>query len=378
MKKELSIYFDLARFVAAALVLIYHSNTRLLISEILPFGNQGHAAVIVFFVLSGYIISYVSATKERMPIEYWSSRLARFYSVAIPVVLLSPLFDLAGEAIAPHFYQDRTTHDFAWLRIVTSLTFMNEVWNISIMSFSNVPYWSLCYEMWYYIIFAIVTFTRGIPRIALVGGAAIVLGPKIIVLAPIWVLGVALHRCHPLYRLPQWQGWLLFLASWPMYALFHRYQLTELGSELLKQWVGEKWHRDMAFSKFFLTDYLLALIIAANFVGFGVISHHFSVPLLKFERAIRWLSSYTFSLYIFHQPLLLFYAAAINGDPTGRLFYAEVLTATVLTAMVIGTITEQKRSYLRDLIRWQLASLMGTHWWRHAISAPLAFNRERT
>jgi peptidoglycan/LPS O-acetylase OafA/YrhL len=378
MKKEFSIYLDLVRFLAALLVVIYHSNMRSISVEKLPFSNHGHAAVIVFFVLSGYVISYISATKERTPIEYWSSRLSRFYSLAIPVVLLCPLLDLAGETLAPQFYGNATTHNLAWLRIFTSLTFMNEVWNISIMSFSNVPYWSLCYEMWYYILFAIVMFTHGRPRVLLVGASVLLLGPKIIVLAPIWMLGVVLHRYQPLYRIPQWQGWVLFLASWPLYALFQHYQLTELGSDLLKQWIGEKWHREMTFSKFFLTDYLLALIIAANFVGYRVIAHRFSRPLISCEKVIRWLSGYTFSLYIFHQPLLLFFAAVFNGDPNGKLFYAEVIGATLLSIVVIGTFTEQKRHHLRSLIRRLLVWLMETKWWRQGVTAPLAYGRERT
>jgi peptidoglycan/LPS O-acetylase OafA/YrhL len=288
MKKEFSIYLDLVRFVAAILVVIYHSNMRLLISEKLPFSNHGHAAVIVFFVLSGYVISYITATKETTPVEYWSSRLSRFYSLAVPVVLLCPFLDLVGEALAPQFYVDKTTHDLAWLRVLASLAFMNEVWGISIMSFSNVPYWSLCYEMWYYILFAIFTFIANRARIILAGGAMLLLGPKILLLAPIWLVGVALHRYRALYRLPQWQGWLMFLASWPLYALFQHYQLTEYGSELLKHIVGEKWHRNLAFSKFFITDYLLALIVAANFVGFRLVAHHFSRPLCLAEMPIRW------------------------------------------------------------------------------------------
>jgi peptidoglycan/LPS O-acetylase OafA/YrhL len=252
---------------------------------------------------------------------------------------------------------------------------MNEVWGISIMSFSNVPYWSLCYEMWYYILFAIFTFIANRARIILAGGAMLLLGPKILLLAPIWLVGVALHRYQALYRLPQWQGWLMFLASWPLYALFQHYQLTEYGSELLKHIVGEKWHRNLAFSKFFITDYLLALIVAANFVGFRLVAHHFSRPLCLAEMPIRWASGFTFSLYIFHQPLLQFFAAVFNGDPDGRIFYLQVMTATFVSIILIGTYTEQRRHHLRRLIRAGLTSLLNSRWWRHEISAVLSFKR---
>jgi peptidoglycan/LPS O-acetylase OafA/YrhL len=369
MKKEFSIYLDLWRFVAALLVVVYHSNVRLIITEKLPFSSHGHAAVIVFFVLSGYVISYMTATREAAPVDYWASRLSRFYSLTIPAVLLCPLLDTWGEALAPQFYVEKTTHDLAWLRILTSLTYLNEIWTVSIMSFSNVPYWSLCYEMWYYVLFAIAVFMRGKARLWLGGTVAAMLGPKILLLAPIWLLGVALHRHPALARIPQWLGWTLFLASWPMYGLFYYCGMTEYGSQLLLNLIGEKWHHQMAFSKFFITDYLLALIIAANFVGFRTVADKFTALLLPCEKIVRWLSGYTFSLYILHQPLLQFYAAVFDGDPHTSLFYSEVMLATLLSIVVIGHFTEHKRHHLRRLIRRMLVAVMETRWRRQSASA---------
>lgn len=378
MKKEFSIYLDLVRFIASAMVVIYHSNIRAVITEKLPFSNHGHAAVIVFFVLSGYVISYITATRESAPVDYWSSRLSRFYSLAIPAVLLCPLLDLAGEALAPKFYIDTTTHTLAGVRVVSSLLYLNEIWSVSIMSFSNVPYWSLCYEMWYYVLFAIVAFTRGKARLLMTGATVLFLGPKIIVLAPIWILGVVLHRSQSLLRLREWQCWGLFLLSWPLYMLFQQYQLTEQGSQLLLKWIGQKWHHEAAFSKFFITDYLLALVIAANFVGFRGISHRFATPLLFAERPIRWISGFTFSLYILHQPLIQFYAAVFNGDPNGKIFYLEVIAATLGTIGFLGSVTEQKRHHLRKWIRARLVKLTETSWWQQGVTAALGGGRAGT
>ena len=44
------------------------------------------------------------------------------------------------------------------MRGAASLLLLNEVWFVSITSFSNVPYWSICYEMWYYVAFGLVMF----------------------------------------------------------------------------------------------------------------------------------------------------------------------------------------------------------------------------
>lgn len=201
---------------------------------------------------------------------------------------------------------------------------------------------------------------------------ALLLGPKILVLAPLWMLGVVLHRWRALERLPAWQYWTMFLASLPLYATFQHFNISEYGSGLLLQMIGPEWHRQAAFSKFFITDYPLALIVAANFIGFRGVAHVFARPLLAAGPAIRWLSAYTFSLYVLHQPLLLFFAAVFNGDPDGKLFYAEVVGATVLTIGVVGALTEQKRHHLRAAVKRALLALMATSWWRRGVSAPLA------
>jgi peptidoglycan/LPS O-acetylase OafA/YrhL len=367
VSRAFSLYLDLVRLLAALLVVQYHANSRLLSSEKLPWAGHGHAAVIVFFVLSGYVIAHVAGSTERRASDYWASRLARFYALAVPAMLLTPLLDVAGEALAPHFYGDKTTHTLAALRIVISLLFANELWGWSVMAFSNVPYWSLCYEMAYYTLFAIATFTGGRRRAGLLVLAMLVLGPKILLLAPLWLLGVVLQRWRRLHRLQPWQGWVLFLLSWPAYALFQHSGMTAAGAALAAQLLGPELQHTLACSKFAITDYLLALIVAANFAGFRVIAGHFTAPLWACAWLIRPLAKHTFALYILHQPLLLFYAALLNGDPAGHRFYGEVLAATLLTAGLIGAVTECYRPWLRA----RLGALLRRGPWRPPAPATL-------
>jgi hypothetical protein len=66
MDKTTSLYLDVLRFSAAILVLLSHSATFLDIY--LPvLSDFGSEAVAVFFVLSGYVISYVVAKKKIIP-----------------------------------------------------------------------------------------------------------------------------------------------------------------------------------------------------------------------------------------------------------------------------------------------------------------------
>jgi len=354
MNRPFSIYLDLVRVLSALAVVLYHSNLRLLSTDKLPFSNHGHAAVIVFFVLSGYVISHITATRENTPLEYWSSRLARFYSLALPVVLLTPLLDQLGEAMAPQFYDGRTTHDLAWLRIATSLAFLNEAWTLSIMSFSNVPYWSLCYEFWYYVLFAILAFTRGRKRVLWCCAVMLLTGPRILLLAPVWATGVLLQRWTALQRIGRAGGLALLLVSCAAYGWFHHAGLTEAGSAWLRQIVGAHWHQQLAFSRYFVTDYLLALIIAGHFIG--VRATIAKLPVERIAPLVRSLAAYTFSIYLLHQPLIQFYAALFNGDPSGPGFYLITMLAVFASIFAIGSVTERQRHHWRRTIHGWLAA----------------------
>lgn len=54
----LSLYLDAVRFLAALVVLLHHTWPLLFPDFPLPW--PGHSAVVVFFVLSGYVIAHAS------------------------------------------------------------------------------------------------------------------------------------------------------------------------------------------------------------------------------------------------------------------------------------------------------------------------------
>ena len=124
MNKGFSVYLDLVRFIAACLVYFYHSNQRLLVEEILPASNFGHSSVIVFFVLSGFVIAYVTDTKENTWTSYCASRLSRVYSVAVPAIVLTLTLDTVGRKLLPELYAGYPYDQFL-TRLLGSLLFAN-------------------------------------------------------------------------------------------------------------------------------------------------------------------------------------------------------------------------------------------------------------
>ena len=99
MRSATSLYLDLVRFAAAMTVFLAHFRVRTSHNfapywAALPFWDRhldsyGQIAVTVFFVLSGYVIAHVMATRERTLIEYAASRFGRLYSVVLPALILA-------------------------------------------------------------------------------------------------------------------------------------------------------------------------------------------------------------------------------------------------------------------------------------------------
>ncbi len=347
MSKSFSIYLDLVRFAAACLVYLYHSNQRLLISEILPASNYGHSSVIVFFVLSGFVIAYITATKENRLATYAASRISRVYSVVVPAIVLTIAMDSVGRQLYPELYA--YPYDKFLIRIFSSLLLLNEVWFISITSFSNVPFWSICYEFWYYVAFALVMFLPRWQGLLLVGLLSVVLGPKVVLLAPIWIAGVVLYRWRSLEGISESFGWLLLIGSLIGLVGFHWVDVTALFATQFKALVGPAWHAEFTFSKFFLSDYLLGLLVFLNFVGMRRVCDRLAPVLFFVERPVRFLAGYTFTLYLLHQPLFLFWGAVIRGDPAGPGYWLMTTALVSVSVLAIGYFTESKRHLLK---RW--------------------------
>ena len=353
MDKPFSLYLDLVRFVAACLVYVYHSNQRAITTDILPFSDYGHSSVIVFFVLSGFVISYVTDTKEKCWRDYSASRLSRIASVAIPAVALTLLLDTAGRQLYPEIYSGYPYDQFL-LRSVAALGMGNEIWFVSITTFSNIPFWSICYEFWYYFAFALFYFLPRPYNWLSLGALAIVLGPKIVLLGPIWVAGAILYRWQAPLQWPPTRAALLAVASALAIVAFHMGNVEPLISAWFKAQIGEPLHTELTFSKFFISDYILGLLVFLNFAAMRRAATLIAPILLPLAKPIRFVASYTFTLYLLHQPLFLFWTAVLRWNPDGLGQWLAVTTLTALSVLVIGMFTEQQRHILR---KWFVRAL---------------------
>lgn len=178
------------------------------------FTGFGHQAVIVFFVLSGFLISssvfrsYAAGTWSWR--DYAINRSVRLYIVLIPGLLLGLLWDLLGSSLfASSGLYSQPLRDLGPSIAQNNLTAGNFIGNLLFLQTivcstfgSNGPLWSLANEFWYYVLFpvfffALVAFLKhnlrlGILFIVLAFGLAVFLGPGKLVGFLIWLAGCLL------------------------------------------------------------------------------------------------------------------------------------------------------------------------------------------
>ena len=95
------------------------------------FFTLAHSAVVVFFVLSGYLIAW-TAQRDKSAVDYLINRAARIYSVALPALVLTYLLDIATGTITYQTLQP-------WKYAPLSLAFATDFWFLNEGAFSNVP-----------------------------------------------------------------------------------------------------------------------------------------------------------------------------------------------------------------------------------------------
>lgn len=334
--KTFSVYLDCLRFTAALIVIFYH--TWELVFPLHPLPWPGHAAVVVFFVLSGYVISHAAIRPGMTAAVYTIHRAARILPVTIIALLLSASIEpFAGTTHIPnagnlhplHFWRDTAVNAF----------FLGQGW-VDVAAPLNAPFWSLNMEVWYYVIFGAWIFSPPKWRVAVTVLAVVIAGPKALLLFPVWLLGVALHKWMP--TLSQRHAKILFATTAIAGIMFVLLNVSiNIRTALYSVLPTAMSHLGAANQ--FVGDFLLGLIVTSNLIAAYSLGNVFK-PLLSMEPAIRFLSSFTFSTYLFHMPMVVLIWNIIGIRAPWLLF---VLLA--LGIYVLGQLTERRTNTYRNL-----------------------------
>src|SRR6266581_2543938 len=143
MTNALSLYLDALRFAAALTVFLSHwTAARYSGGQFWRLTSYGRIAVLVFFVLSVFVIAWVAETRERTFKEYALSRSARLYSVIIPAFIITAVLDAIGMAIDPGLYQAELSlgSGRSLLGYALSAVFLGESWMLTMLPGSDIPF----------------------------------------------------------------------------------------------------------------------------------------------------------------------------------------------------------------------------------------------
>jgi peptidoglycan/LPS O-acetylase OafA/YrhL len=337
----LSSLVDLCRALAALVVVVGHLDEL----GFWPVDTDGranrlsHDAVVVFFVLSGLAIAHAARVSRHDARGFAIARASRLWSVAVPAVLLTLALDAIGMRLDPSRYTS-WQYAHAPLHVAYQWLFLGELWTHgSVVPFSNVPYWSLGYEAWYYALFFAAAFLRGRARLVAVAVLLAVMGPKLWLLLPAWLAGVWTQRRLEAIDAREAAGAPLAGpagAALAIVAIVAAASLLAGGGQARLEHAGlaaigalpDGWQPRLGYSRWFVADWVLAALVAALLVGARLARPRLPAPL---ARAAKISAGVSFSLYVVHYPVLMLLGAALpvqRGIGWTLLALAVVLAVT--------------------------------------------------
>ncbi|HUP13783.1 MAG TPA: acyltransferase, partial [Niastella sp.] len=323
---------DLARSLAALFVFFNHLRYIIFLGfheQEMGAGGKvfffltgfGHQSVIIFFVLSGFFIS--KSIVDSIERKDWSikryaiQRLTRLWVVLIPALGFTFLLDTMawnyfnvnvspGRSSFPDFLKNAF-----FLQNFAGPTFG-----------SNLALWSLGNEFWYYVLlpFLLIPVYISTNRVLSISLAVVALA------AGFWILGHLFTGTH---------GFFIFLMGTVVYLITREggkkiSRIYFYGSLVLFLAV-------LTFTRFIysypeLADVLLGLAFAL--LAFTWLKTR--NPLVgKYEKASHFLSSFSFTIYVTHVPLMLFFSAMFRLNAES-LSANAVLWYCVLAVLILG------------------------------------------
>lgn len=321
----------------------------------LAFGaGFAYLAVIVFFVLSGWLVGGSLLNRlgtDRAISNYAIDRVTRLWIVLIPTFGAMLLFGAAAGGLDPSRLSFAPEEAYSATAFVGNLFGMQ---NILVPEFGgNFPLWSLSNETWYYVLFPLLVMlfhTRSTTRrfliLAAVAAIVYLLDTAILLYFSIWLLGVAFSRvridCGPFLR------WALFL-----------------GLVAVAVGIRVKGKSDITVDSF--VQYLLFSLVFVLFLSSMQFQRVCTRSTEVLHRVGRFFSEFSFTLYVLHIPLMaafLHIAAPVLGsgrlDPSRAshllvylLLYAALVVGAYLFHLPFEARTYQVREWLKTVLRFR-------------------------
>lgn len=359
-REAFSGWLDAFRWVAAAVVVISHAGGVLMLPLTyvpaaerpwLQYGYSfvagfAHYAVMIFFVMSGYLVggSWIrDIGKGRADIAvYLSKRLTRLGVVFYPVLLLTVPLMLLGQAIFPGagtgIYPTRAIASGDGLTLACNMAFLQDVF--CKVAGGNDALWSLTHEFWYYVAFPLLFFGWG-GRVLAVAILALLTwfqtdNAPIFLYFLIWLIGVGVALC-PYRRINPWAATAALAA-------------VLVAARVLLH--------DAAGLPAFAMDMLIGSLFGLLLLALKSMSVLRSPPASRFHQQM---AGFSYTLYCTHMPALFLFSSIsmaafqVGGrtTPTSALHWLMVLSGiafSFVVAFYFARLTEAKTDAIRGLL----------------------------
>lgn len=304
----------------------------------------GHQAVMIFFVLSGFLIGgSIINSKDGFSLKiYFINRIARLWTVLLPALIFTAIMDywFYDELIAlsPFGNQSLSTADRYSASLYSFFGNLLFLQNILVPVFgTNGPLWSLSNELWYYVMFPLLflgwfKLSRGGVYYLLVGLIILCWLPfELTKLFPVWLIGVFVYCNYGKYRIT-FPGFLCSVILFLAVLTLSRFKL-----------VGG------VFS-----DYMVGVATGALILSSSVVEQY----LLRgglFRHFIVWLSSISYTLYLFHFPVIVAFVSIMDGKtfPPGQMgyaVYAGISFFVIIFSWVVWLMFERNTNAVKSLL----------------------------
>jgi peptidoglycan/LPS O-acetylase OafA/YrhL len=335
-----SVFLDGIRFLAALIVLVSHCRAGWFPEgelDMIP-SNLSHGAVVIFFVLSGFVIAHTTSNGNRGAKAYAIARLSRLYSVFLPAMIITIVCAVLVRMMTPAIYE-QYYQKHAVLRYFASIIFCNEIWFFSSAPLINGPIWSLSYEFWYYVIFGAFFYKKqGLKGYVVPVIVCVFAGPKIMLLMFMWLVGWLVYHL-PRPSIAVFLSWILIIALFfiAVYLIIFLPSMPNRVNTTSLHWADK-----------FISDFIVSVLIGAifYFLPNGQKNLNFSSIVMRFRKV----ADLTFPIYVLHLPLLVLSKSLLSHILAEKMILFGVSLAFVfLGCITIGLAMENNRKYWSEL-----------------------------
>jgi peptidoglycan/LPS O-acetylase OafA/YrhL len=336
-----SITLDLIRGISSQIVVIGHGISFFGIFTFLHEPNfpwMQNIAVLIFFLLSGFLITYSTVRRKLTDnsygfIHYFADRFSRIYTSFIPSIIFVLIIDLISKSLNPALYSFSSA--FNMTTFIGNILMFQDYSIFSLLPYKSVtsfgsarPFWTLAIEWWIYLSFGylllvifkkkrvntlniiILTFLSIVPVINLIMGRGNGL-------TTFWLFGSIVYVISTLDILKgiNKKIKLLLILIISGLALFRAYQEME------------------AYDPIFAFLLAMTLWLIIDFFKDKNYSHNA-------EQIIKYNASYSYTLYLVHYSILDFIKNNFDETINPYLLFTIGFISANIISIFIGRYTE--------------------------------------